>query len=93
MQERAKRIVVAVALTVADVATFNSYAGVIWRAWGRDPWARAVLLGLLGLWIASTVVIWGHVSNDVRQTFHERNLALSRNPALAPRTPRRGSNV
>jgi len=93
MQERAKRMAVAVVLTVADVATFNSYAGVIWRAWGHDPWARAVLLGLLGLWVASAVVIWGHISNDIRHAFHERKLAHSRTPALAARAPRRDSDV
>jgi hypothetical protein len=91
--QRAKRIAVAAVLTVADVATFNSYAGVIWRTWGHDPWAKAALVGLLSLWVASAVVIWGHVSNDMRHTFHERNFARSRNPARAPRAPRRDSDV
>jgi hypothetical protein len=93
MQERAKRMAIAAALTAADVATFNSYSGVIWRTWGQDPWAKAAFLALLALWISSAVVIWGHVSNDVRQTLRERNLALSRDPALAPGNPRRDSDV
>jgi hypothetical protein len=84
MQERAKRLAIAVVLTAADVAIFNSYSGVIWRTWGQNPWAKAALLALLALWISSAVVIWGHVSNDVRQTRRERDLALSRDPALAP---------
>jgi hypothetical protein len=93
MQERAKRLAIAVVLTAADVAIFNSYSGVIWRTWGQDPWAKAVLLALLGLWISSVVVIWGHVSNDLRQTLRERDLALSCDPALAPGGLRRDSDV
>ena len=93
MQERAKRLAVAGVLTAADVATFHSYSGVIWRTWGQYPWAKAALLALLGLWIAPAVVIWCHVSNDVRQTLRERDRTFSRNPALAPRDPRRDSDV
>ena len=93
MQERAKRLVMAVVLTAADVATFNNYSGVIWRTWGRNPSAKTALLTLLGLWISSAVVIWGHISNDVRQTLRERNLALSHNAVLASREPRRDSDV
>jgi hypothetical protein len=93
MQERAKRLAIAVVLTVADVVTFNNYSGVIWRTWGQHPRARAALFALFGLWIASAVMIWGHISNDIRQTLRERDLALSRNPALAPRNPRRDSDV
>jgi uncharacterized membrane protein YqjE len=93
MQERAKRLAFAVVLTAADVATFHSYSGVIWRTWGQYQWAKAALLALLGLWIASAAVIWGHVSNEVRQTLRERDRTFSRNPALAPRDPRRDSDV
>jgi hypothetical protein len=93
MQERAKRLAIAVVLTAADVATFNNYSGVIWRTWDQDPWAKAVLLALLVLWISSTVVIWRHVSNDLRQTLRQRDLALFRDPALAPGRPRRQSDV
>jgi hypothetical protein len=38
-------------------------------------------------------VIWRHISNDARQTFRERNLALSRNHALSPQNPRREPDV
>jgi hypothetical protein len=93
MQERAKRLAIAVVLTAADVATFNNYSGVIWRTWGQDPWAKALLLALLGLWISSAVVIWGHVSNDLRQTLRGGDLAHSRDPALASGGPRRHSDV
>jgi hypothetical protein len=51
MQERAKSVAIAVVLTTVDVATFNNYFGVIWRTWDQDPWAKAVLLARLGLWI------------------------------------------
>jgi len=67
MQERAKRLAIAVVLTVVDVVTFNIYFGAIWQAWGGDPWARAALLGLLALWIASAVVLWIHVSYDIAE--------------------------
>jgi hypothetical protein len=93
MEDRAKRLAIAIALTTADVATFNNYSGVIWRTWGQDPWAKAALLALLGPWISLAVVIWGHVSNDVRQTPRDGDLALSRDPAMAPGDPRKDSNV
>jgi len=93
MQERAKRLAITILLTVVDVVTFNSYSGVIWQTWGRDPWAKAALLGLLALWIVSAIVLWIHVSYDIRQTLHERNLALSRDPAMAPTGQRRNSDV
>lgn len=93
MQERTMRLAIAVILTAADVATFNWCSGVIWQAWGQDPWLKVVLLALLSLWIASAVVIWRHISNDARQTFRERNLALSRNHALSPQNPRREPDV
>jgi hypothetical protein len=93
MQERAKSVAIAVVLTTVDVATFNNYFGVIWRTWDQDPWAKAVLLARLGLWISSAQVIWGHVSNDLGQTLRKRDLALSRDPALAPSGPGRHSDV
>ena len=93
MQERAKRLAIAVGLAAADVATFNNYSGVTWWTWDQDPWAKAVLLALLGLWISSAVVIWGHVSNDLCPTLRELDLAPSRAPALAPGGPRRDSDV
>jgi uncharacterized membrane protein YdbT with pleckstrin-like domain len=93
MQERAKRLAIAVVLTVVDFVTFNSYSGVIWQTWGQDSWAKAALLGLLALWIVSAVVLWIHVSYDLRQTLHERDLALARDPAMARRGLRRDSDV
>ena len=93
MQERAKRLAIAVVLTTADVVTFHSYSGVIWQTWCREPWAKAAFLALLALWIASAVVIWGHVSKDLRQTLREQELARSRNLPLSPRDRRRDSDV
>ena len=49
MQERTKRLAIAVVLTAADVAIFKNCAGVIWQAWGRDPWAKVGLFALLAL--------------------------------------------
>ena len=93
MQARAKRLAIAVVLTAADVAAFHSYSGVIWQTWCKDPWAKAVFLALLALWIASAIVIWGHVSNDFRRTLREPELALSRDPLLASRDRRRDRDV
>ena len=93
MQERTKRLAIAVVLTAAGVAIFKNCASVIWQAWGRDPWVEAVLLALLGVWVASAVVIWFHISNDFRDTLLERNRALSPAPGLVPREPRRDSDV
>jgi hypothetical protein len=93
MRERAKRLAIAILLTAADVVTFNSYSGVIWLTWGQDPWPKAALLGLLALWIVSAVVLWIHVSYDLRQTLRERNLAFPSDPVTAPSDLRRNSDV
>ena len=93
MRERAKRLAIAVVLTVVDVVTFNIYFGAIWQTWGQDPWAKAALLGLLVLWIVSALVLWIHVSYDIRLTLHERDLARARAPAIASRGLRRDSDV
>lgn len=93
MQERAKRLAIAVVLTTADIAIFHSYSGVIWQTWCQEPWAKAAFLAILTLWIASAVVIWGHVSNDLRQTLRELELARSRDLLLAPKDRRRDSDV
>ncbi len=93
MRERTKRLAIAVVLTAADVAIFKNCAGVIWQAWGRDPWATVGLSALLALWVSSAALIWFHVSNDFRNTLLERNHALSPAPGLIPREPRRDSDV
>jgi uncharacterized membrane protein YdbT with pleckstrin-like domain len=93
MQERTKRLAIAILLTVVDIIAFNSYFGAIWQVWGRDPWTKAALVGLLALWIVSAVVLWIHVSYDLRQTLHERGLALARDRAIAPKGLRRDSDV
>jgi hypothetical protein len=93
MRGRTKRLAIAVVLTTVDVATFNKCAGVIWQAWGQDPWAKAGLSGLLALWVSSAAVIWFHISNDFRDTLLERNRALSPAPGLVPREPRRDNDV
>jgi hypothetical protein len=93
MQERTRRLAIAILLTVVDVIAFNSYSGAIWQVWGRDPWAKAALLGLLALWIVSAAVLWIHVSYDLRHPLRERDLALARDPAMAPSELRRDSDV
>jgi len=45
---------------------------VIWREFAQDPFAKGALLGLLGLWIATLVVIWLYVGYDLRQILQER---------------------
>ena len=93
MQERTKRLAIAVVLSAADIAIFKNCAGVIWQSWGRDPWAKAGLFALLALWVSSAAVIWFHIPNDFRDTLLERNRALSPAPGLVPREPRRDSDV
>jgi hypothetical protein len=93
MRERSKRLTIAVVLTAVDVATFNNYAGVIWRTLAPDPWAQAALLALLGLWVASGVVIWTHVANDLRQTIQQRYAELPLGRAMLPDNLRRDSDV
>jgi hypothetical protein len=93
MREQAKRLAIAVVLTVVDVVTFNSYSGAIWQDWSQYPWAKAALLALIALWIVSAVVLWIRLTYSLRQTLHERNLAVARAPEMAPRGLRRGSDV
>ena len=92
MQERVKRLAIAVGLTTADVATFNNYSGVIGRTWDQRS-AKVMLHALLGLWTSSAIGILGHVPNDIRQRLRERDLALSRDYALAPSGSGRHSDV
>ena len=70
MQEQAKSVAIAVVLTTVDVATFNNYSGVIWRTWDQDPWAKAVLLSRLGLWISSGIVKRHHGRLTFRSSQH-----------------------
>lgn len=93
MRDRAMRLAIAFVLTIVDIAIFNRYSGVIWQAWGRDPWARLGLFALLALWVSSAVVIWVHISNDPRQTFCERRRNFSQDPAHDSSEPGRNRNV
>jgi hypothetical protein len=73
MRRQTKRLAIAVVLTIVDVAACNYYCGVIWQVFARYLFAKAYLLGLLCLWVASAVVIWLHVAYDLRQTLRERS--------------------
>lgn len=93
MLERAMRLAIAVVLTTVDVATFNRCSGIIWQAWGRDPWTRIGLFSLLALWISSAAVIWFHISNDLREAFRELKPAFSQGSPLDPNESGRDSDV
>ena len=67
MRGRTKRLAIAVALTIVDVAVANYYCCVIWQTFAQYQFARAAMLGLLSIWVASAVVIWLHVAYDLRQ--------------------------
>jgi hypothetical protein len=88
-----RRLTIAVVLTIVDVAACSYYCGVIWQAFARDLFAKASLLGLLCLWVASAVVIWGHVANDLHQSLRDRSEGLALNSLRAPSRLRRDSNV
>jgi hypothetical protein len=88
-----RRLTIAVVLTIVDVAACSYYCGVIWQAFARDLFAKASLLGLLCLWVASAVVIWLHVAYDLRQSLRERSEGLALNSLRAPSGLRRDSNV
>lgn len=93
MRGRTKQLAIAVALTIVDVVIANYYCAVIWQAFARDMFARAALLGLLCLWIATAVVIWLHVAYDVRQILQERDTNLALDSATAPAELRRRRDV
>lgn len=93
MQGRATRLAIAILLTAGDIAIFRSCSGVIWQTWGHTQLAKADLVGLLAIRIASAAVIWFHVSNDLLQTLHQRNGGSLPARELVPREPRRDSNV
>jgi len=80
MRQRAKRLAIAIIVTVADIVAFNIYFGVIWLAWGWNPRVKAALVALLRVWIASETGLWMHVSNDLRRTPRERASGLTSNP-------------
>jgi hypothetical protein len=93
MRGRTRRLAIAVVLTIVDVAACNYYCIVIWQAFARDVFAKAALLGLLCLWIASAVVIWVHVAYDLGQTIRERNERLGFDSLSTRAGLRRDSNV
>jgi hypothetical protein len=93
MRVRTKRLAIAVVLTTVDVAACNHYCNVIWQVFARDLFAKASLLGLLCLWVASGVVIWLHVAHDLRQALQERNERPAFESVAAPSKLRRDSNV
>ena len=93
MITRPKLIAIAVVLTIVDVAACDYYCGLIWRAFAKNLFAKAALLGLLTLWVASAVVIWLHVAYDLRQTLRERSERLAFDSRSTPSRLRRDSNV
>lgn len=93
MRRRTKRVAIAVALTIVDVVACNYYCGVIWQVFARDIFAKAALLGLLCLWVATAVVIWLHVAHDMRQILQERSERLAFESVTASSELRRDSNV
>ncbi len=93
MRRWAKRLAIAVVLTMVDVAACDYYCAVIWKAFATDIFAKTVLLGLLCLWVASAAVIWLQVAYDLRQTLRERSERLAFDSLTAPSGLRRDSNV
>jgi hypothetical protein len=93
MKRRTNRLAIAVLLTLIDVAAGNHYCGVIWQAFSQNPFARAALLGLLCIWIASAVVVWLHVAYDLRQVLRERDGRLAFDVTTIPAEPERDTNV
>jgi hypothetical protein len=93
MKGRTRRLAIAVAISIIDVAASNCYFSVIWDAFARDIFARATLLGLLSLWVASAIVIWLHVAYDLRQTLQERSESHMFGSLAVPSKERRDRNV
>jgi len=93
MTRRTQRLAIAIALTIVDLVAFNYYCGVIWQAFAEDLFAKAVLLGLLCLWVATAAVMWLHVAHDMRQVLRERDNRLALECATAPAEPRSDRNV
>ncbi len=93
MRRRTNRLAIAVLLTLVEVASRRYYCGVLWQAFSQYLFARAALLGMLGLWIASAVVLWLHVANDLRQTLRERDGNLAFNAATVPTEQEMDTNV
>jgi hypothetical protein len=93
MGTRTKRLLIAVTLTFVDAFACYYYCGVIWREFALDPFARGALLGLLGLWIASAVVIWLHVGHDLRLILRERRERLAFDTLTSAADLRRDTNV
>jgi hypothetical protein len=68
-----KQLPVAVVVTFLDLAALNSYAGVIWKLWGRTLCTRAALLLLPGLLVASAANLWLHVAANLLKSRHCRH--------------------
>jgi hypothetical protein len=93
MRRRTIRLAIAVVLTIVDVARANYYCGAIWQAFAQYRFARAATVGLLGIWVASAMVIWLHVFYDLRQALREQDYGLAFDAATAPAEPGGDGNV
>jgi hypothetical protein len=93
MRGRTKRLAIAVALTIVNVAVAKYYCGVIWQTFAQYQFARAAMLGLLSIWVASAIVIWLHVAYDLRQALRERDYRLAFDAVTAFTEAGRDGNV
>jgi uncharacterized membrane protein len=93
MQQRAKRLAIAIILTVADIAVFHIHFGVFWQARGWNPWVQNTLVALVAVWVASATVRWFHTSKDLRPILRERAVAIPSDPWLDSNERRRESDV
>ena len=90
---RSKYLLIAVPLTVLDLAVAVRYGGVIWRALSGIIWNRVTLFFLAALWLTSLLHLWGRAYCEFRGAVEPQAGNLSPRVVAGSARPREDSDV
>jgi ABC-type bacteriocin/lantibiotic exporter with double-glycine peptidase domain len=82
VNEAAKKLTIAVLMTIADAAVVVWYGGVIWQALSPIIWSRVLILLLAALWALSLARIWSRAIYSLRRGPRSRSFGLTSGAAI-----------
>ena len=67
MAKRTRFLIIAVLLTLLDLAVVVCYGWPVWTTWSGDPWSRGILVLLAALGATSLANVWAQLvpSQDI----------------------------
>lgn len=77
MSEAAKKLTIAVMMTIVDAASVIWCGGVIWQALSPIVWSRILILLLAALWALSLARIWARAIYSLRHRPHSLRFNLA----------------